>query len=169
MGKPKHSQDSRGEQKGAQQHAEGQHGPKAYEARKAQISNQLDDAADGRQPGPRAANDPRAAANQAGIGERHEAAMHDPSQRDGGHRLVENRLQHDEAEKNSEKNRMAIDVERHGHDPEGWQIQGGRESHPAAGRTGPEKTMKAGGQGGGNRSDEDRSPHGGGKGSGGRG
>ena len=158
MGKPKHSQDPRGEQKGAQQHAEGQHGPKAYEARKAQISNQHPDAADGHEPGPRAANDPRGP-HQADIAERHERAMHDPSARDGGHRLVENRLQHDEAEKNSEKNRMAIDVERHGHDREGFQLQGGRETHPALPQDGPDRTMKAGGQGGGNRSDEDRGRH----------
>ena len=169
MGKPKHSDDPRGEQKGAQQHAEGQHGPRAYEARKAQINNQLPDASDGRGLGPRAANDPRHDRNQDGIADRHERAINDPSARDGGHRLVENRLQHDEAEKNSEKNRMTIDVERHGHDAEGWQIEGGRETHPAAPQDGPERTMKAGGQGGGNRSDEDRSPHGGGKGSGGRG
>ena len=159
MGKPKHSDDPRGEQKGAQQHAEGQHGPVAYGARKAQISNQRDDASDEHGVGPRAANDPRHASNQDGIADAHERTMHDPSTRDGGHRLVENRLQHDEAEKNSEKNRMTIDVQRHGHDPEGFQIQGGRETHPAAPQDGPERTMKAGGQGGGNRSKEDRGKH----------
>ncbi|HZF67424.1 MAG TPA: hypothetical protein VEZ47_05275 [Gemmatirosa sp.] len=158
MGKPKHSDDSRGEQKGAQAHAEGQHGPKAYEARKAQISNKHDDASDGAQLGPRAANDPRHQTNQSEAAQ-HERTMHDPSARDGRHELVENRLQHDEAEKNSEKNRLIIDAERHGHDPEGLQIPGGRETHPALPQDGPERTIRVTGQGGGNRSKEDRAGH----------
>jgi hypothetical protein len=152
MGKPKHSDDTRGQQKGAQQHAEGQHGPKAFEARKAEINDH------GRErdaKSQRAANDPQLhGRSEADL---HERMMENPGlNRDGGHRLVENRLQHDEAEKNSEKNRMVIDAQRHGHDREGFQIPGGRESHPAVPQDGPERTMKAGGQGGGNRSDEDR-------------
>jgi hypothetical protein len=151
MGKPKHSDDPRGVQKGAQTHAQGQHGPKSSEARKAEITARGSERDDRSESAPR---DPRAAGRDA---ERHERMMADPSlNRDGGHRLVENRLQHDEAEKNSEKNRMMRDADRHGHDREGFQIPGGRESHPAAGTDGPQRTMKAGGQGGGNRSDEDR-------------
>ena len=42
-----------------------------------------------------------------------EVAKHDDTGRD---RLFEGREQHDEAEKNSEKTRLARDVERHGHD-----------------------------------------------------
>lgn len=44
-----------------------------------------------------------------------EVAKHDDSGRD---RLFEGREQHDEAEKNSEKTRLARDVERHGHEVE---------------------------------------------------
>ena len=151
MGKRKHSDDPRGQQKGAQTHAEGQHGPKAYEARKAEINTAGSERDDRPQ---RAQGDPRASGDEARM---HERMMADPTlNRDGGHRLVENRLQHDEAEKNSEKNRMMIDAERHGHDREDFQIPGGRESHPRGGDEGGHRTMKAGGQGGGNRSDEDR-------------
>jgi hypothetical protein len=57
--------------------------------------------------------------------------------RDGGHRLVENRLQHDEAEKNSEKNRMVIDAQRHGHDREGFQIPAAASRIPRSRRTAP--------------------------------
>ncbi len=42
-----------------------------------------------------------------------EVAKHDDTGRD---RLFEGREQHDEAEKNSEKNRLARDVQRHGHE-----------------------------------------------------
>ena len=161
MGKPKHSNDTRGEQKGAQQHAEGQQGPKAREAFLDGISDhsRRDDRTE------RANEDPRAGGNASGNAggnagsdaDDHERRIANPDlNRDGGHRLFENRTQHDEAEKNSEKNRMMIDAERHGHDREDFQIPGGRESHPRGGDQGGHRTMKAGGQGGGNRSDEDR-------------
>ena len=42
-----------------------------------------------------------------------EIAKHDDAGKD---RLFEGRQQHDEAEKNSEKTRLARDVDRHGHD-----------------------------------------------------
>ena len=42
-----------------------------------------------------------------------EVAKHDDVGRD---RLFEGREQHDEADKNSEKNRLARDVQRHGHE-----------------------------------------------------
>jgi hypothetical protein len=42
-----------------------------------------------------------------------EIAKHDDVGKD---RLFENREQHDEADKNSEKNRLAKDVDRHGHE-----------------------------------------------------
>lgn len=42
-----------------------------------------------------------------------EVAKHDDTGRD---RLFEGREQHDEAEKNSEKTRLARDADRHGHD-----------------------------------------------------
>jgi hypothetical protein len=42
-----------------------------------------------------------------------EIAKHDDKGKD---RLFEGREQHDEADKNSEKNRLARDVQRHGHE-----------------------------------------------------
>ena len=100
---------SKGNQKGAQDHAEGQHGDKTL-SRLQDITND-----DGRQRetrSHRAENDPgRVAGGEAGLHE--EMLAHGG---DGGHRLVEGRKQHDEAEKNSEKNRQRIDEERHGHE-----------------------------------------------------
>ena len=76
-----------GRQKGAQDHAEGQHGSKAH----ARFQEQLHEGASGEH---------RNAEPQRG-------ASHE-----GHHRLYEDRQQHDEAELNSEKNRAAIEVER---------------------------------------------------------
>ncbi len=156
MGKPKHSDDPRGEQKGAQQHAEGQHGPKAYEARKREISDH-DQQRGGQaaRDAVRAANDPRNA--DGSDGHLHEQFIEAQGQdRDGGHRLFENRIQHDHAERQSEKNRRTIDVERHGHEREQFQIPHGRETHQALPQDPPEGTVKSTGTGGGNRSDADR-------------
>ena len=44
---------------------------------------------------------------------------------DGRHRLFEERQQHDEADKNSEKNRLERDIREHGHDREDFQVRGG--------------------------------------------
>ena len=153
MGKPKHSNDTRGEQKGAQDHAEGDHGDKSYSARKAEINN------DGRQldtRSQRAASDPNRGGNAAG----HEAELHErmianPSfENDGGHRLFENRTQHDEAEKNSEKNRRDIDMQRHGHDPDEFQGRGGHSGHPAV-TPDHSASIKSTGEGGGNRAKDE--------------
>ena len=73
-----------GHQKGAQRHAEGQHGKKAH----ARFIEQLQE---GRPP---------AAAERSGDGKQ------------GGHRLNEDRQQHDEGDKNSEKNRLNRDRKR---------------------------------------------------------
>lgn len=67
-----------GQQKGAQTHAEGQHGAKAH-------AHFIDSLHDGPDPS---------------------AADVDTTFNEGGHRLREDREQHDEAEKNSEKNRL---------------------------------------------------------------
>lgn len=148
MGKPKHSDDSRGEQKGAQTHSEGDHGDKSYSARKAEINN------DGRRletHSQREANDP----NRGGKKGEHEAAQHDRMianpgyENDGGHRLFENRTQHDEAEQDSEQNRRNRDIERHGHDAS--QFQG----HDASERSGHGATVKNTGDAGGNRANSD--------------
>ena len=105
MGKP-----TAGNQKGAQNHAEGQHGDKTS-SRLKDINHD-----EGRQQGAgsrRAANDPGRTAE--GEAELHERMLDQGG--DGGHRLVEGRKQHDEAEKNSEKTRQRIDEDRHGHEP----------------------------------------------------
>ena len=75
-------------QKGAQTHAEGQHGEKTREA----ILQQLN--ADGQ---------------RTGDAEReHQEAV---AGREGKHKIHEDREQHDEAEKNSEKNRLVREGE----------------------------------------------------------
>jgi hypothetical protein len=149
MGKPKHSDDPRGEQKGAQQHDEGQYGPKALEAKRAEIA----DHSGARRESERAAEDPRGTGDPRGEAELHERIIANPEfNADGRHRLFENRKQHDEAEKNSEKNRRTIDVERHGHDADDFQIPGGRSSHTAdmqARGDDADRGALGGGQGGG--------------------
>ena len=76
-----------GVQKGAQEHAEGQHGKKAH----SRVIEQLNSGASGAE---------RGSAPQRG------------AEIEGHHRLFEDRQQHDEAEKNSEKNRSAIEADR---------------------------------------------------------
>ena len=154
MGKPKHSNDPRGEQKGAQTHDEGQYGPKAYQAKWDEIT----DHSGSRKTSERDQNDPAAGGRKvAGDAELHERIIANPEfNADGGHRLFENRKQHDEAEKNSEKNRRDIDMRRHGHDPAEFQGRGGHTAHPEGGDTDHSANIRSTGQGGGNRSDADR-------------
>lgn len=52
-------------------------------------------------------------------------AEHEP---DGKHRLFEGREQHDEADLNSEKNRLDRDIREHGHNRENFQVRGGSSS-----------------------------------------
>lgn len=47
---------------------------------------------------------------------------------DGEHRLFEGREQHDNAEQNSEKNRLDKDIEEHDHNRENFQVRGGSAS-----------------------------------------
>ena len=90
--------DERGNQKGAQRHAEGTQGPKTR-ARQQEILHS---------------------------GERGETARQDAQHpTDGRHRLFERREQHDEADLNSEKNRLSRDIEAHDHVRENFQVQGG--------------------------------------------
>jgi hypothetical protein len=44
----------------------------------------------------------------------------------GKHRLVENRVQHDEADKNSDKNRLSADSKRHKHGNPHGKLNGGQ-------------------------------------------
>ena len=123
MGKPKHSDDDRGEQKGAQAHAEGQHGAVTRSQLKQQINN---NGAQDETHSQREAHDP----NRHGKHSEEAHAVHermigqDPADRDGRHRLFEDRKQHDEADHNSDKNRLGKDVNRHGHEREQFQLEG---------------------------------------------
>ena len=110
MGKPKHSDDNRGEQKGAQAHAVGQHGAVTRSRLKEQINN-----------------NGASAAEQAADAETAEAA----AVRLGRHRIYEGRSQHDEADQNAEKNRLERDIDRFDLEREHFQVKGGRETHPA--------------------------------------
>jgi len=86
----------RGHQKGPQVHAEGQHGSKTHR----RLIEQLHEGAQ------------RDSVEERVDRDRHETAF------EGGRRLVEDREQHDEPEKNSERNRLAIERER-GRDADG--------------------------------------------------
>ena len=87
-----------GQQKGAQRHAEGQQGPKTT-ARQAE----------------------QRASGSSGETQRQDAQH--PT--DGKHRLFERREQHDEADLNSEKNRLSRDINEHDHVRENFQVKGG--------------------------------------------
>lgn len=99
----------RGEMKGAQRHAEGNHGP----ATRSRIREEAQTPAPGRgEPGPQ--QEPR--------------DEHPP---DGTHRLFERREQHDPADEQSDKNRLVKDIERHDHERSNFAVPGGAASHPA--------------------------------------
>lgn len=87
---------NRGEQAPAQQHAERQHGGKTVDFLRKQHAQQSGSAAES---GP--SHDPD------------DIREHDTTGKD---RLFEDREQHDDAEKLSEKTRLARDDDRHGHD-----------------------------------------------------
>lgn len=90
----------RGDQKGPQRHAEGQHGGKTHD----RFVEQL---AEGR---------PR------------ERSEQEVNAQPGSHRLREDRQQHDEAEKDSEKNRLAIEADRGRAHPDDHRPNGGADS-----------------------------------------
>jgi len=95
-----------GHQKGAQTHAEGQHGEKAH-------SRFIEQLHEGRPP-----------SEQELGGE--------PTK--GRHRLDEDRQQHDEADKNSEKNRLNLQWKRGQSDESSPQIPEALKGSPAAGK-----------------------------------
>jgi len=107
----KKQDDPRGKQKGAQQHAEGQHGEKAQARLREEIQS--------------TGRPERADVEQRDL----ERAEQHP--RDGGHRLFEGRAQHDPADRAADQNRLDIDIERHEHDRSRVQTRGGATSHPA--------------------------------------
>jgi len=94
----------KGKQKGAQQHPEGAHGDKA----RAHLIQELQS---GKTESPRAPD-----------------TSHDE---EGKHRLFEGREQHDEADRNSEKNRLDRDIREHDHNRENFQVEGGAASSRA--------------------------------------
>jgi hypothetical protein len=88
-----------GVQKGPQDHAEGQHGAKTRSKILEQLKN-----GDGATP-----------ENPAnGV----EPSLKNPAHHNAAHRLFEQRQQHDEAEKNSEKTRLNREIERRHLDPQ---------------------------------------------------
>ena len=94
----------RDKQKGAQQHAEGQHGPVA----RAHLLEQL-----------------RSGERRTARGRVHTHDEH------GKHRLFERRVQHDVAERDSEKHRLDRDIRAHAHNRENFQVRGGSASSAA--------------------------------------
>jgi len=120
---------TKGNQKGPQAHAQGQHGEKTHQ----RLTEQLNDnGAQDETQSRREASDP----NRFGKRTDTAAAPHEGELemgdfgRTGERRLVEGRQQHDEADKNSEKTRLSRDIDRHGHDREEFQVPGGTENHP---------------------------------------
>ena len=79
--------DRTNDQKGAQRHAEGEYGDQARERNRERLQERVGDDAD---------------------------AERSTQDRVGKHRIYEDRQQHDEADKNSEKNRLARDRDAHG-------------------------------------------------------
>ncbi len=85
-----------GRQQGAVRHEPGQHGDKTR-ARQAQIAHS------------------GAKRSREALGPRYDPEEIRAHKGSGEHRLFEDRQQHDEADKNSEKTRLARDAERHHH------------------------------------------------------
>jgi hypothetical protein len=94
-------QNKDGVQKGPQDHAEGQHGSKTHSKFLEQLKNGNGNGAT-----------PEASTN--GL----EPTKKSPAHHNAAHRLFEQRQQHDEAEKNSEKTRLNREIERRHLDPD---------------------------------------------------
>ena len=132
MGKPKHSNDPRGEQQGAQLHDEGQYGPKALEAKLAEVSDHSRSSGQSE----RAMSDPNRGGGSGDMqASLHEQELQDPSMRDGRHRLSEEREQHDPADQAQAKNHLIADIEVHGHDRSKFQVPHGRARHDDSSQT----------------------------------
>ena len=92
-------QNKDGVQKGPQDHAEGQHGSKTHSKFLEQLKN---------------GNGSAPADSANGL----EPTKKNPAHHNSAHRLFEQRQQHDEAEKNSEKTRLSREIERRHLDPD---------------------------------------------------
>ena len=82
---------------GKKQNAEGMHGDRTHQAIQEQLKNGT----------PKESNEDQDEAEGEGRGGRDSLKAHAAPGPDGKHRLFEDRQQHDEADKNSEKNRLA--------------------------------------------------------------
>jgi hypothetical protein len=78
-------------------------------------------------------NEAHRAAGPRGVSDSEIADVHDREIRGeictGKHRLAEDRVQHDEADKNSDKNRLAADAKRHKHGNPHGKLNGGPARH----------------------------------------
>ena len=92
------------QQKGAQRHAEGEHGEKTR--------TRIKEIVQGKPKEPKRMEEP----------------LHRSPAKS---RLFSRRRQHDPAEEQSDKTRLSRDIERHGHVRENFQVVGGAEAHPA--------------------------------------
>jgi hypothetical protein len=97
----------RGRQRGAQRHAEGEHGEKTRE----ELIREL-----------------QSSPPEEPWGERPE----DRLERPGAHRLEEGREQHDEADLNADKTRLSRKLDREKRDRSDYQVPGGEAHHPVA-------------------------------------
>jgi hypothetical protein len=132
------SKPTEGNIKGAQTHAEGQHGKKSLDKLQEQNASGGGDAETADHgASKREANDPNSAGKLAAqAAQPHENELaHGAEGHSGKHRMVEGRQQHDEADKNQDKNRLIKDIQRHGHDKEQFQVPGGTENHPKSGES----------------------------------
>jgi hypothetical protein len=93
-------QNKDGVQKGPQHHAEGQHGSKTHSKFLEQLKTGNGNGAE-----------PDASENEL-------PSKKNPAHHNAAHRLFEQRQQHDEAEKNSEKTRLNREIERRHLDPD---------------------------------------------------
>jgi hypothetical protein len=93
------------------------HGPKTHTA----LIEQLRNHDSKKKVGPRKVPD-------AEIAQTHDKELKGEA-RTGKHRLVENRVQHDEADHNSDKNRLYADSKRHKHGNPHGQLNGGPTRH----------------------------------------
>ena len=104
-----------GQQKGPQDNAEGQHGSKTHDA--------FIDGRHGRHGGsPESEGAPQE--QTADTGSAGKGSAETGSAVTGKHRLFEDRQQHDEADKNSEKNRLARELDREGKPVDGPSLKG---------------------------------------------
>ena len=81
-------------QRGAQTHAEGEYGPKARDANRDRLQHSGDE-----------------------LNETEARSPADGDHSEGGHKIYEDRQQHDEADLRSEKNRLAHDKDKRGKGP----------------------------------------------------